>query len=49
MLNKTHTVDHNKEGFHFFWICFLPFIESGRGLYDVPVLGNYVLGIPGMK
>ena len=22
MLNKTHTVDHNKEDFNFFWICF---------------------------
>ena len=49
MLNKTHTVDHNKEGFNFFWICFLPFIESRTGLYDAPVLGNEVLCIPGMK
>ena len=43
MLNKTHTVDYNKEGFNFFWICFLPFIESRTGLYDAPVLGNEVL------
>ena len=49
MLNKTHTVDHIKEGFNFFWICFLPFIESRTGLYDAPVLGNEVLCIPGMK